>query len=78
MRQFFEEQDGKLSMTRLIIFMLTTAYILQAGYIAAIDRIITDVPYGIAGLMAALYGLNTDFLKLHVGVKKGEEAEKEK
>lgn len=66
MRQFFEEQDGKLSMTRLILFIMIAGYVFSAGYIAITTRSIADMPWGMITLVAMLYGINTEAFKLNL------------
>lgn len=65
--EFFQDSDGQLSMTRLSIFLLSLAYIVQACYLTYTNKVIPDIPVGVAALMGSLYMFNQELVKLHIG-----------
>lgn len=58
MFSLFMESDGKLSMTRISIGAVLCAYIHWGTTIVASTNVIPDLPYGLAGFLAALYNFN--------------------
>ena len=54
----FMESDGKLSMTRIAIGAILCAYIHWGNQIVEATNVIPDLPYGLAGFLAALYNFN--------------------
>lgn len=56
--EFFTDDSGKLSGSRLNASLLALVYAVCALYIAFDKSIFTDVPVGLAGLIVGLYGIN--------------------
>ena len=54
----FMEDENKLSMTRVSIAVVLGAYIHWANMIVKCGENIPDIPYAVAGLLAALYNFN--------------------
>ena len=71
----FLEDGSKLSMGRLICFLLTISYIFFIGYIAIVKGTLLDFPIGVAGLIIGLYGINK-FSPSSPTVSNGEKKEK--
>lgn len=65
--EFFQDSDGALSMTRLSIFLLAIAYIAQASWLTYTNKVIPDIPVGVAALMGSLYMFNQELVKIHIG-----------
>lgn len=55
---FFQDEDGSNSMTRLLVFLLVTAFVGLASVVVYKTGNIPDMPMGWAGLISALYLTN--------------------
>lgn len=58
LRVFFQCDDGQLSMTRLLMFVLCVSYDYYAGYIAYMTKTLPDLPWGMMFLLGWLYTAN--------------------
>ncbi len=68
--EFFQDDNGGLSMSRLLTFLMVSAYLIMASRIAAATDIIPDVPLQLGGLITLIYGINK------FGTKKEDSVEK--
>jgi len=58
MKQFFQDDCGQLSMSRLMAFLLVVVFLCLAGIVTAQKEAIPDIPMGWAALIATIYGTN--------------------
>ncbi len=58
LHQFLLDDSTKLSMGRLLCFLVTIAYIFYAGFLAITKGNLPDIPLTVAGLITALYAAN--------------------
>lgn len=67
--EFLQDEDGRLSMTRLLMILLVLAYICWTSIIVWRTGTITDVPLQLAGLLTLLYGINKVGPNINIGGK---------
>jgi len=52
------EQSGKLSSSRVLIFVIIAFYLVFAGYVVYTKQTLPDIPFNLAGMVSILYGAN--------------------
>lgn len=65
--EFFHDDYGGFSMTRLLTFLIVLGYLLWASWIVVHDKTIPDVPLHLGALITFLYGINKYGTKAEVG-----------
>lgn len=68
--EFFEDDNGGLSMSRLMALLMVLCYLVWASWIVYQGRSIPDMPLQLGGLIVAVYGINK------FGTKKEDAVEK--
>lgn len=56
--ELFIDDSGKLSASRVLMFIICVAYLVYAGFLIFRTANMVDIPLNIAGLIALLYGAN--------------------
>lgn len=56
--EFFQDDNGGFSMSRLLTFLMVSAYLIMASRISSATNVIPDVPLQLGGLIVAIYGIN--------------------
>jgi hypothetical protein len=57
-REFISEPTGKLSVGRLLMVLIVCVYLGLVCYVGVSTKTIPDIPTGVVGLVALLYGVN--------------------
>lgn len=58
LHQFLLDDSTKLSMGRLLCFLVTMGYLFYAGFLTVAKGSLPDIPVVLAGFVVALYGAN--------------------
>ncbi len=58
LHQFLLDDSTKLSMGRLLCFLVTMGYLFYAGFLTVTKGSLPDIPGVLAGFVVALYGAN--------------------
>lgn len=56
--ELFIDDNGKLSSSRILIYIIALSYLIFIGYVTFKTVTIIDLPLQVAGLIALIYGLN--------------------
>lgn len=56
--ELFIDDSGKLSSSRILIWLIVVVYLALAGYLSIKTGLLVDIPAGAIGLIGILYGIN--------------------